>query len=348
MKSPLNSYVKVYFSSINNKTQIINNELLLMKSSGRECILAFTKKINSTFCFIIYNAPKIKFNEINPIKLESNNSKQLNLDNYDYPNENIKYISNHPDIIKVNNKGNITAIRPGSAIITASSLDNIKAYIKVLSISNNGFINNYTLDLKNASHYDNVMIVSHPDDETLWGGANLFKDSYFIVCLTNAYDSARASDFKEIVKYTKNSGIILNYPDMQDNIRDNWSEVEEGLIKDLSKIVNYKNWKKIVTHGPDGTTGHLHHKKTCEYVTNISKKYNKFNNLYYFGKFYRNNSMPKYLIKMSDKDLERKKTLVEIYKSVKSNIHKIWYHMLPYENWILASNWKNSLNNIKN
>ena len=164
----------------------------------------------------------------------------------------------------------------------------------MLCISKNGFINNYTLDMKNASQYENVMIVAHPDDESLWGGANLFKDSYFVVCLTNAYDSARSSDFKEILTYTNNSGIILSYPDIQDNIRDNWSEVKVGLLKDLSNIINYKNWKKIVTHGPDGTTGHIHHKKACEYVTNITKKYNKFNNLYYFGKYYSNNSTPKY------------------------------------------------------
>ena len=77
-KFPLNNLEKVYSTSINNKTQIINNDFLLMKSCGRECIIAFTKKINSTICFFIYNAPKIKFNEINPIKIESNDTKQLN------------------------------------------------------------------------------------------------------------------------------------------------------------------------------------------------------------------------------------------------------------------------------
>ena len=40
--------------------------------------------------------------------------------------------------------------------------------IKVLSISNNGLISNYTLEKYNVSQYQKVMIVSHPDDETLW------------------------------------------------------------------------------------------------------------------------------------------------------------------------------------
>jgi len=63
------------------------------------------------------------------------------------------------------------------------------------------------------------------------------------------------------LKFTNNSGIILNFPDLQDNIRDDWSGVGAGILKDLSKLINYQYWDKIVTHGPDGTMGHIHHKK---------------------------------------------------------------------------------------
>ena len=198
-------------------------------------------------------------------------------------------------------------MRPGNAIITASGLDDKSTHIKVLANSKNGFISNYTLVQYNASQYNKVMIVAHPDDEILWGGANLFKDRYFVVCLTNGYNLKRANNFKEILKFTNNSGIILNYPDMQDNIRDDWSEVSPGIIKDLSTIFNFKYWAKIVTHGPDGTTGHIHHKKTCEYATKIAKEYNEYNNLFYFGKFFKNNSIPKYLPRISDEELVYKK-----------------------------------------
>lgn len=184
------------------------------------------------------------------------------------------------------------------------------------------------------------MIVAHPDDEALWGGANLFKDRYFVVCLTNGFNLKRANDFKELLKFTNNSGIILNYPDLQDNIRDDWSEVRAGIIKDLSKLLSYQYWDKIVTHGPDGTTGHIHHKETCKYVTKIAKKFNEFNNLYYFGKFYKKKKIPKYLPRISDEELSYKIKEINIYQSVIKNIYKLWYHMLPYENWILASKWK--------
>ena len=181
------------------------------------------------------------------------------------------------------------------------------------------------------------MIVAHPDDETLWGGANLYKDSYFVVCLTNGYNFERSSDFKEVLKFTNNSGIILNYPDIEDNIIDDWSEVEIGIIKDISILLKHKYWNKIVTYGPDGTTGHIHHKKISEYVTKLSKEFHIYNNLYYFGKFYKKDLMPKKLSRINDTELEFKKKEVEIYKSVKNAINLIWYHMLPYENWIKAS-----------
>ena len=42
------------------------------------------------------------------------------------------------------------------------------------------------------------MIVAHPDDETLWGGADLMKESYFVVCLTNNYHTKRSKEFLQI------------------------------------------------------------------------------------------------------------------------------------------------------
>ena len=335
-----NSIEKIYLRISNNRVEELSDGYFLMKSSGRECITAYMRNKKSKICFTIYNTPELKFKETNPIKIEINNVKQVNLVGRDYPKLNVNFISNHPDIIKINNEGKITAMRPGNAIITAMGLDGKKTQIKVVAFSNNGLINNYTLDQNNASQYQKVMIVAHPDDETLWGGAHLIKERYFVVCLTNGYNLDRANDYREILKFTKNNGIILNHPDLQDNIIDDWSEFGIGIKKDLSKIIKYKFWETIVTHGPDGTTGHIHHKKICEYITKITKECNIYKNLYYFGTFFAKNKMPKYLSKISDEELEYKKKLVVIYKSKRDIIYKEYFHMLPYENWILASNWK--------
>ena len=208
-----------------------------------------------------------------------------------------------------------------------------------MSVSNNGLINKKTLDTYKANEYENIMIVAHPDDETLWGGANLYNDDYFVICLTNGYDLTRANDFRNILKFTNSSGIILNYPDTQDGVRDDWTYVKEGILKDLYTAINYKKWNKIVTYGLDGVTGHIHHKKTCELVTETAKKCNQYENLYYFGKFYEKNNIPEDLPRISDEDLEHKNQEVNIYTSVLENIYKFWYHMIPFENWILASEW---------
>ena len=305
-----------------------------MNSSGRECLYIYTKNNNNSICFNIYDYPNLYINKINSIKLEINNFQEITLN---CTKLNLSYESNHPDLIKVDREGKIKAMRPGKAIITISQFNNIITKINVTSISNNGLINNYTLFKYNASLYNKVMIVAHPDDEILWGGANLIRDNYFVVCITNGYNLARANDFREILKFTNNSGIILNYPDIQDNIIDDWSEIENGILKDLSTILNYKNWDKIVTHGPDGTTGHYHHKKLNQYVTEITKKYNIYKNLYYFQKFYKKGQIPNYLPRINDSELEYKRKEVEIYKSVKHTIYQLWFHMLPFENFIHAS-----------
>ena len=33
----------------------------------------------------------------------------------------------------------------------------------------------------------NLMIVAHPDDETLWGGAHLIEDNYYVVCVVEMF-----------------------------------------------------------------------------------------------------------------------------------------------------------------
>ena len=120
-------------------------------------------------------------------------------------------------MIKINNEGEITALRPGNAIISAKGLDNRSSTIKVKSLANNGLIDINMLKNLEANKYDNLMIVAYPDDEILWGGANLFKDNYFVVCLTNGYNQIRANEFRKALNLTLNGGIILNYTDRQDS-----------------------------------------------------------------------------------------------------------------------------------
>ena len=163
---------KLYLKSSTNKIAIIKNNYLFMKSSGKDCLIIYIKKSKHSFCINIFNTPEMQFNEKNPLIIETNNVKQLNLETKDYPKEYINFTSNHPEIIEVDHIGTITALRPGNAIIEARGLDNKSTKVKVISIVKKGVITNSLLDWHKAKQYKNLMIVAHPDDETLWGGAN--------------------------------------------------------------------------------------------------------------------------------------------------------------------------------
>lgn len=327
----------VYLQFSNNKiAELINNEQLIQSIFDKSLDNDINTN-NYAKCFCIYYTPKLCFKEGNSIKIETYDSLQLNLDLGVFPESNFKYKSNHPDIIEVTKNGKITAIRPGIAIITVSGFGYKKGKIHVTSIVKKGLISNYTLDMNNASQYSNVMIVAHPDDETLWGGANLYKDDYFVVCLTNGYNKIRANEFQKIMKFTNNTGILLNYPDVTGKYIDDWSNVEDGILHDLKIILEYKCWNKIVTYGPDGTYGHIHHKKTSEYITKLAIKTKKYSNLYYFAKYYKKNEIPENQSRISDIELNYKNQEIIFYKSTKKGIDKYFIHVMPYEKLILAS-----------
>ena len=334
----LNKYPKYKYEKINmkisdNNIADISGEYLITKLSGRECITIFIKNNNTTFCFSIYENKQITYKNNTILTLVFNSTKQLNF------GENLFYQSNYPEIISVDEKGIIKAKLPGKANITISGLNYKNFRIQVLSVPSNGLISNNILKLNNIDNFKNLMIVAHPDDEILWGGGHLCIDKYFVVCLTNGHNFKRSNDFRKIIEFSKNGGIILDYPDKQGHERDQWLNIKEGMIKDLTTILNYKHWDNIVTHEPEGALGHIHHRKISEFVTEITKKLNIFGNLYYFGKLYPKGCIPKKLPRISEKELQCKIKLISLYKSVINDIYAMWIHMAPYENWTLASNW---------
>ena len=89
------------------------------------------------------------------------------------------------------------------------------------------------LDLSQAKK---LMIVAHPDDETLWGGAHLLEGDYLIVCLTHGGDAVRSAELRSIAEATGNACLILKYPDKTFGRRDDWSNVEEQIEQDITLI----------------------------------------------------------------------------------------------------------------
>lgn len=191
------------------------------------------------------------------------------------------------------------------------------------------------LDLEN---FDNLMIVAHPDDELLWGGAHLIEDNYLVVCVTCGSNKLRVIEFDKVMKATGEKYIMLGYPDKTNGERDNWDTVREDIISDIDKIIALKDWNIIVTHNPDGEYGHIHHQMTSQIVTDAVKaKYN----LYYFGRYYSKKKIGNHYNEMTpikDKVLAKKEKIIGLYKT-QAFIQTSFDHMVPYEEWVPYSDW---------
>lgn len=194
--------------------------------------------------------------------------------------------------------------------------------------------------------YDSLMIVAHPDDETIWGANHLKNGNYLVICITNGDNETRSKEFYEVMNQVGSQGIMLKYPDKTDGKKDDWKSSKEAITKDIQYIIKQNHWKKIVTHNPDGEYGHPHHIMTNRIVTKSAKQNGYADQLYYFGKYIKKKQIPNYIEKeelsypLSKKDIKDKEQLTKIYTSQKKVMDKL-EHMIPYENWIAYRTWYN-------
>ena len=184
---------------------------------------------------------------------------------------------------------------------------------------------------------DNLMIVSHPTDEILFGGAHLLEGNYLVVCITCGVDKDTTHDFINVLQKTNDQYIILGYPEYTKDERENWSNYKTNIKTDLTKIIKLKEWTHIVTHNPEGEYGSIQHKITSKIVTSISPK----KNLYYFGKYYTKNTIVQQTDKLSQinkNTLNQKIKLIGTYKN-EPYIQTEFNHIYKYEEWIKYTEW---------
>ena len=151
-----------------------------------------------------------------------------------------------------------------------------------------------------------LMIVAHPDDDALWGGAHLMSGDYFVVCITNGRNDTRKPEFESMLSKSGNSGYILEYPDKVAGKRDDWKNVRDKIESDIERIMGCKDWELIVTHNKDGEYGHQHHKYTYSIVTELYDSSKKKEPLYFFGTYYSKDKLPQHeseMTKVSDEQL---------------------------------------------
>ena len=196
------------------------------------------------------------------------------------------------------------------------------------------------IDLDRA---DNLMIVAHPDDETIWGGDHLIEENYLVVCITCGTNRVRDNEIRKALAISDDQLIKLGYPDNPGMIINDWSNYKEDIIKDLEEIMLMHSYDKIVTHNPDGEYGHLQHILSNRMVTAVAKDHILTDKLYYFAKYYKKGEMDlnvttKYPIKHYDKKMYE---MVKVYRSQISIVEKSFGHVLTSENWQKYTDFEN-------
>lgn len=110
----------------------------------------------------------------------------------------------------------------------------------------------------------NLLVIAHPDDETLFFSSILSKDTK-VICVTDANADGRGSErekeFQKAIQEYQAQGEMWDFPDIYDQRLD--------LTRLESKLKNLGEFDKIYTHGPIGEYGHPHHQDVCMAVFNV-------------------------------------------------------------------------------
>jgi LmbE family N-acetylglucosaminyl deacetylase len=115
-----------------------------------------------------------------------------------------------------------------------------------------------------------LCIVAHPDDETIWMGGTILKNSrwdWTIFSLCRASDPDRAPKFKKACEKYNAKSIISNLNDKTE-IPLSKKEITDAIIKNLTE----KKYDFIFTHGKNGEYGHIRHKEIHKTVKGLLNK----------------------------------------------------------------------------
>lgn len=125
---------------------------------------------------------------------------------------------------------------------------------------------------------EGLMIVAHPDDESIFGGAELLTRPllWTVVSVTNSGNAVRRSEFARALHAAGAHGQIWDYEDCitcvplflpNSSSSTGWvgvdttrPEIFSHFEERLAQLVKSKPWDRVVTHGPLGEYGHPQHR----------------------------------------------------------------------------------------
>ena len=129
-----------------------------------------------------------------------------------------------------------------------------------------------------------LVIVAHPDDETIWMGGTLARHKevrWTIFALCRKSDPDRMPKFIRVAKYYGARGIICDLED--EGILSVKASIPE-IAKIIRKELPEKSFDVLFTHGANGEYGHPRHKGAHLAVTQmLARKEIRAKNVFFFS-----------------------------------------------------------------
>lgn len=126
-----------------------------------------------------------------------------------------------------------------------------------------------------------LMVVAHPDDETIFGGAHLLQErGWRVICLTNSQNAKRAQEFAAVMAAVDAQSTMYAHKDT-----DRSGQIDPAFEAVLTQhlAVNGKSYKRIVSHGLTGEYGHAQHRGLAKLVAKLVARFGLQAKHYVFG-----------------------------------------------------------------